>query len=113
MPPEPSPLPVPALPAPETGSGPVERMSRFDGLIERTMAEAGARLVFRVPAHPGSGYSEIAALTRRNARRRSVTLVTLGADGATIAVAPVDPALEPFRGLARSFAALEERWALA
>lgn len=103
-------LPVLALPAPETGNDAAMSTDRFDGLIQRAVAEAGARLVFRIPARPGSGYLEIAALARRSESASLVTLLTLGEDGATVAVAPADPDLAVFDGLARSFTRVMDHW---
>lgn len=100
---------LPALPAPDMAV----RMERFDGLIERAIALSGARLVFRIPARPGSGYREIAAVARRSAADPSVTLLTLAEDGSTVAIAPVDPDLAIFHGLARSFTQVMDRWTAA
>lgn len=104
-----------ALPAPDAfrAANRVVPMNRFDGLIERAVSDAHACLVFRIPARPGSGYREIAALTARKGATPAVTLVTLGEDGATVSVAPDDPALALFTGLARSYADLMQHWAAA
>ena len=117
----PAPLPAPALPAPAVpvllAGRPVapprlEAEQRFAALINRAGQLPGAQLVFRMPARPGSGYREVAAFAAGRPPSRQVTLVTLAEDGATIAIAPSDPALAPYDGLARSFAGLIDRWGL-
>lgn len=113
MSPEPLRPPLLALPAPETAPADAPDDNRFEGVIARALADAGAHLVFRIPARPGSGYREIAALSGGPDGRRSVTLVTLGEDGATIAVGPADPDLAVFHGLARSYTSVMDRWTVA
>lgn len=98
-----------ALPSPEAFA----RKTRLDGLIERAVSDGGVHLVFRVPARPGSSWREVAALAGERGGKAAVTLLALTHDGATVLIAPDDPELEPYAGLAHSWADVMSRWAMA
>lgn len=103
-----------ALPAPESFAAlPRQRIDRFDGLLARAVTDAGVHLVFRVPARHGSSWREVAALAGERGGRTAVTLLALKDDGATVSVAPDDPELAPYAGLAHAWADVMTRWAAA
>lgn len=103
-----------ALPAPEAFAARKDVCrAPFDGLIERAISDAGALLVFRVPARPGTAWREVAALAGKREGRAAVTLLALKDDGATVSIAPDDPELAVYAGLAHSWADVMTSWAAA
>lgn len=99
-------LPVPATHAATTRADDED----FNVFIARAVRDAGVHLVFRVPVRPGTRWREVAALAGERNGHAAVALLALEDDGATMSIAPDDPDLAPYAGLARSWADLMTRW---